>query len=282
MSADASFDVQDSHPVFRTLAGLAEEFRGVVVRLIAYVCGILALALLATDLMSRIIDDMDMAPMPAVREVAWRPVERPVPAFSVSGVDFAGRTATYDILRHTEGGRKDILRWNADDAMLPAAQVEIYRPGDEWSGFAPTMIAVAERVMAWNAKNLQAIGVVETKFGAIPLVGFEVPSESGRIPCTAFVQPFERPLVQVAGFSCQPSLVQASRQPSRDKIWMAQRQAVACLLNRLTLLTAGSEPELATFFAHAELNRGSDCSGANANADWISAAERPQLRGARD
>jgi hypothetical protein len=62
----------------------------------------------------------------------------------------------------------------------------------------------------------------------------------------------------------------------------AQRSIVACMLDRLTLLTAGNEPKLAEFFARAELNR-RNCStagGSTASGDWITEADNPRLRGA--
>ena len=50
------------------------------------------------------------------------------------------------------------------------------------------------------------------------------------------------------------------------------------MLSRLILLTAGNDPKLAEFFAHAELRRGS-CAAA-ASTDWLTTAENPGLRGA--
>jgi hypothetical protein len=62
----------------------------------------------------------------------------------------------------------------------------------------------------------------------------------------------------------------------------AQRTAIACVLNRLILLTSGNEPKLAEMFARAEFRRGS-CAAAAAptiSADWMTGAENPVLRGA--
>jgi hypothetical protein len=61
----------------------------------------------------------------------------------------------------------------------------------------------------------------------------------------------------------------------------AQRAAIGCMLNRLTLLTAGNEPKLAELFARAELKRGS-CAAATPSAtsvDWVTGTENPRLRG---
>ena len=54
-------------------------------------------------------------------------------------MDSSGETATYEILRHPEGGRKDILRWvangkGANGSEKLTAELEIYRPGGESIG----------------------------------------------------------------------------------------------------------------------------------------------------
>lgn len=286
MSADVSLlNAQLHNRIFRTLTGFVEEFRAASVRILAYLCGVLALALIAADLMGRVRDDMDMVPQPAIREAHWRAVERPVPAFSAPVPDLAGRSTTYEILRHPEGGRKDTLRWTGEGAF-PLAVIEIYRPGAELTGLGPATLEVGERIAPWNGAALQTTGVIETKFGPVTLVGFQAaPAEAGDVRiCTAFVRQFETPLFQISGWSCQGDAAQASNKTTPQQVWIAQRQSVACLLNRLTLLAAGSDPKLAEAFAHAELKRSADCSGAVLasirSTDWITAAERPQLRGA--
>jgi hypothetical protein len=50
-----------------------------------------------------------------------------------------GKTVSYDILRHAQGGRKDVLHWAAEGEK-PVAELEIDRPGNEISpsGLAST------------------------------------------------------------------------------------------------------------------------------------------------
>ena len=73
--------------------------------------------------------------------------------------------------------------------------------------------------------------------------------------------------MQISGFSCQGDTMPA------------RRAAIACTLNRLTLLTSGNEPKLAELFAHAELKRRA-CASAAGSADWLLGAANAQLRGA--
>ena len=51
---------------------------------------------------------------------------RSYPAFAVSQSDFSGKTEAYEILRHPEGGRKDIFRWAGPDEK-PVVELEIHR-----------------------------------------------------------------------------------------------------------------------------------------------------------
>jgi hypothetical protein len=48
------------------------------------------------------------------------------PIFAVSRLNSNDKTDPYVILRHSEGGRRDVMRW-LSDAALPVAKVEIYR-----------------------------------------------------------------------------------------------------------------------------------------------------------
>ena len=60
------------------------------------------------------------------------------------------------------------------------------------------------------------------------------------------------------------------------------RAAIGCMLNRLTLLTAGNDARLAELFARAELKR-ADCqapSEPRLSSDWVTGAGNPSLRGA--
>jgi hypothetical protein len=97
-----------------------------------------------------------------------------------------------------------------------------------------------------------------------------VGASDGTGACLGFAKRISDPLLEIEGFSCQGDTLPA------------RRTAISCMLNRLTLLTAGNEPKLADLFARAELRRGS-CASPNAadgRADWVGSSENPQLRGA--
>ena len=69
---------------------------------------------------------------------------RSVPAFAVSQFDSHNKTETYEIFRHPQGGRKDILRW-ADADRKPLAELEIYRRGAELNRAGPAIAEIAAR-----------------------------------------------------------------------------------------------------------------------------------------
>jgi hypothetical protein len=250
------------HPVF---INFAEEFRAISVRMMAYVCGVGALALIASDLFTGVASNMVEAAIPLRSRDAWSPAVRPQPSFAAPVADFSSQSESYEILRHPEGGRKDILRWSAALAQAPLSQIELYRPGSELTAFGPVASEVAARIADGRTEAVQAAGVIETKFGPVALVGF-MSHVSGRPqPCIGFAHSFETPRLQISGWSCHGDNAQT------------QRQAVACALDRLTMLSAGNDPKLADLFARAELKR-AGC-GTPSQADWVTATREPTLRG---
>ena len=250
------------------LAGFVDEMRATAMRILAYLCGIAVLALAGTDIASRLQDDVDLSPRLQLRQQAWRPIERPIPAFAAPLPDLAGRTATYEIQRHVEGGRKDVLRWFDAGVAMPWAEIEIYRASEESPAFAPATLEIGGRTALWNVRDVQAGGVIESKFGPVSLVAFSTQAAGKRLNCTGFARSFDDPLVQVSGWTCGGTAQSGGR------------QAAACLLNRLTLLAAGSDPKLAELFAHSELKRQANCGAAAFTGEnWLSTVDDPELRG---
>jgi hypothetical protein len=87
--------------------------------------------------------------------------------------------------------------------------------------------------------------------------------------CLGFIKRMDGANLLISGWSCQ------------GNTGPARRGAIACMLNRLTLLSAGNDPKLAELFARAERRR-SDCaaSGTQAlSADWLTGTDSPRLRG---
>jgi hypothetical protein len=249
------------HPALRSFA---DETCGVMARLIAYVG---ALALIAIAGLS-LWDELPLKGSgDAAAKSAWSLASRSNPAFAVSQFDLYGKTEAYEILRHPDGGRKDVLRWAAQGEK-PIAEIEIYRPGRELSQTGPPIAEIAARMDPDGTRELQAAGVIDSKFGAVTLLGLSDRGGDAR-PCLGFMKGFDQPNFRISGWSCQGDTLPA------------RRAAIGCILDRLILLAARNDPKLAELFAHAELKRG-NCAPASApvtSADWVTGAQNPRLRG---
>jgi hypothetical protein len=245
------------HPA---LTSFADECCGTLARLIAYVGTLALLAIVGIHLWDQL--PAGEAVEPSAR-AGWSLAFRSYPAFAVSQFDLSEKTETYQIFRHPEGGRKDVLRWAAQGEK-PVAELEIYRPGGEFDASEPAADAAA-RIDPGGAYELEAAGIIDSKFGAVTLLRH--PGDAGS--CLGFFKRIDAPNLSISGWSCLGDALPA------------RRAAVGCMLSRLILLAAGNDPKLAELFARAELRRG-DCGGTAASAtsvDWVTSAENPLLRG---
>jgi hypothetical protein len=248
------------HPALRSFA---DECTGVLARLIAYVGALALIAIVGLSLWEELPKGMG-----GPAKSAWSVASRSYPAFAVSQFDLSGKTEAYEIFRHPDGGRKDILRWAAQGEK-PIAELEIYRPGGELSQMGPQVADIAARMDPDGVRELQAAGVIDSKFGAVTLLGLADPGGDAR-PCLGFMKAIGEPNLRISGWSCQGDTLPA------------RRAAIGCILDRLILLSAGNDPKLAELFARAELRRG-NCAPASAapvtSADWVTGAQNPRLRG---
>ena len=247
------------------LANFADEVVGTLARLFLYV-GVLALfAILGLAALGQLPSLRDDEP---AEKPGWSVADRSHPAFAVSRPDSSEKTASYIILRHPEGGRRDVMRWTGE-ADKPVAELEIYREGGEFDLTRPATadpaVGLAAQMGLGAATPLEQAGLIDTKFGPVALFRPTGTAEGAQV-CLGYLKRSEEPALQISGFSCQGGSLPA------------RRAAIACTLNRLTLLTSGNEPKLAELFAHAEMKRrGCDPEG---SPDWLLGAANAQLRGA--
>jgi hypothetical protein len=258
------------HPA---LTSFGDECVATLARLIAYIGALILLGIVGLHL-------WDELPVVGIIEPAgkpgWSVASRSRPTFAVSSFDPAEKSETYEILRHPEGGRKDAFHWGPQGEK-PVAELELYRPGAEFSqeAFSAEALSskgleleIAVRMNGEGGRELEAAGVVDSKFGTVTLLRLAGNLEGAKA-CLGFIKRFGDPALQISGWSCQGS------GPT------ARRAAIGCMLNRLTLLAAGNEPKLAELFARAELRRGGCATAATpaVSADWVMGAENPRLRG---
>ena len=238
----------------------ADEVVGTLAHLFAYVGALALFAILGLVALGQLPDLRDDKP---AEKPGWSVADRSHPAFALSRLDSSEKTASYIILRHPEGGRRDVMRWTGA-ADKPVAELDIYREGGEFDVTRPATMDLAVRMGLNAANSLEQAGLIETKFGLVALFRPVAAAEGARA-CLGYLKRNEEPGLQISGFSCQGDTLPA------------QRAAITCTLNRLTLLTSGNEPKLADLFAHAELKR-RGCSLAG-SPDWLLGAANAQLRG---
>jgi hypothetical protein len=225
------------HPPLRSLSA---DLRATFVRLIAYLCGIAALAVLTAEVVrTRPV----VAAIERTVQPEWIEVSRPAPAFELPSPGLAEGEAGYAIRRHVAGGgRKDIMTWGEAGRSTRYAMLEIYRPGGEIARFADPASEIAARAAGLGPAGAVKISLpIASKFGPLAAVEFSI----GRFAvghCIGFVRNFAAPRLQISGLVC-----------SMDSI--VDRAAIACALDRFTLLSAGGDARVAELFARAEVKR---------------------------
>lgn len=180
-------------------------------------------------------------PAPVARP-DWIAIEKPWPAFEISLPEIDAQPH-YAIRRHPfGGGRKDILTFGEPGRSLRFVAIEIYRPGSELMHFAHPADAIGPLVAPLKpAGDLRISLPLETKYGPFATVDVAV-GRFGSGHCVGFVRQDKTSRLQISGVSCSMNTI-------------VDRGGVACLLDRLTLLSAGGDADVAELFAHAEINR---------------------------
>ena len=261
------------HPA---LTSFADEVCATIARMFAYVGTLALIAILALHFWEQL---PQLAGDEGALGPSWSVAEHSYPSFALGVPDHNDKSIAYTILRHPGGGRKDIFSWpGAGDRAI--AELEIYRLGDEAASAPLPSEDLNLRMPPGGA--LEAAGVIDSKFGTVALLRRAIAGAGAKdkdkdkhrvADCLGFFKGTDDPALRISGWSC------------RSDSLPAQRSIVACMLDRLKLLTAGNESKLAEFFARAELNR-RNCStvggstASTASGDWITEADNPRLRGA--
>jgi hypothetical protein len=218
---------------------LRSEASATLLRLLAYAGTVGVLGFTAAAFVRAAQVGVQAAPSPVIE---WRQVAKPFAAFSLPLPELAESGYDYAMRRHASGGgRQDVLTWGALKGATPHLMVEIYRPLAEHSGFGSAEEEIAARLTGIDAGAVTSAGSMETKFGAMSLVEFSLSAPPRQ--CLGFVHAYADPQLQILGWHCTSGAT------------AVERNLLACALDRLTLLAAGSEPKLRALFAHAELRR---------------------------
>lgn len=224
------------HPALRSWR---DDLSDAFVRWLAYLCGVTVLSVAAAHAFQA-RPAMRAEPAP---QSQWVEIGNPFPAFALDIPEAADTPAHYAIRRNRQGdGRKDILTLGEPDSADPYLEVEIYRPGREISRFAAPTATIAADAASFGPVNLRSSAdPLVTKFGPFTIVTFTTSKGLNR-HCLGFVRAYDDPMLQLSGWFCRGGE-------------LIERATLACALDRLTLLAAGSEPKIGALFAKAELHR---------------------------
>lgn len=219
-----------------------EDFAGTMLRLFAYMAGLAVLGVLAAILfrLPAVVAAVGPAPRPQ-----WTEVERPHPAFELLLPELGGPASRYAIFRReADGARKDVLSWGEAAGSGPYVMLEVYRPGAPGDRFIDPLSEIAARLVDLTVTDdVKPAGVIEGKFGAVSLVDFAIAPNGRERRCLGFARAFDDPSMQVAGWYCSAGAE------------VVDRALLACALDRLTILSAAGDSNVADLFAHAELKR---------------------------
>jgi hypothetical protein len=223
------------HP---TLYSWREQLPAAVVRMLAYLGGLALLSIAAAQVFQ------SRPAIDAIKPVdrgQWNEIARPFPAFALSIPEAAGVPAHYAVRYSRNGaGRKDVLSLGEPNTPAPYLRIEIYRPGGEIARFAEPVAVIATAAQDLKPDHLQREEPLDSKFGPLSIVTFDTRHNAH---CLGFVRSFDDPRLQLSGWFCRGGA-------------LIQRSTLSCALDRLTLLSAGSEPKIGALFAGAQLKRG--------------------------
>jgi hypothetical protein len=208
---------------------------------LAVVCALVVLSIFSSWLYQAPPRKTAAAPQPASE---WIEVERPYPAFALTIPEAADAPSSYAIRRHAGGnGRMDIVTLGAPDSATPFLQVEVSRPDREPARFGDIKAGIVARAAALAPGEVTAEAEpLDSKFGPLAVARFVTGQGTPRA-CVAFERGYDEPRLQIFGWFCQGAGEFVSR------------SMLACALDRLALLSAGSEPKATALFAQAELRR---------------------------
>jgi len=226
------------HPALRSWR---EELPSSFVRFLAYLGAIALLSIVSAHIFQ---SPKVITPITPVHRPEWIDVERPFRSFVLSIPEAADVPSSYTIRRHTDGGgRKDILTLGETDGASPYLRVEIYRAGSEIGDFADPKVELLGSAEALAPVDVErADKTLASKFGPLTIISFATAKGIPR-SCLGFVHTSQVPRLQLSGWFCQGGSE------------FIEHSTLACALDRLTLLAAGSEPKVGALFAQAELNR---------------------------
>lgn len=181
---------------------------------------------------------------------AWLRIEQPLALFRLSWPELDGVPQRYEAARHPAGGgRDDVIAFGEFANPSMQLRLSVYRTGSEAPAPGTFFVDLVRRAgESGLAVMRSAIALpVATKFGPMEAADVLLSGQGQERACLAFRLISTAPGLRLSGWLCG-----TAERP-------ADRAALACLADRLDLVGAREDRELAAYFGKAELQRGRAC-----------------------
>ncbi|MGL4728890.1 MAG: hypothetical protein ACRCWO_09060 [Bosea sp. (in: a-proteobacteria)] len=217
----------------------------------------------------------------------WSRVQKPIAIFGLGAQDLAGQNQRYEGFRHSKGGRDDRLIYGALAAKTSGAPTGSSAQGKPEThlqlsflrdGAAPRSLfldLVSQGADSGIAiERIQQSSLINTKFGGVETADAMLSQGDTKRACLGFRHVNGETNLRIAGWWCA-----ADGRP-------ADRRQLACMIDRIALLSAGDDKALRAVFSQAEKNRDPACNPARIaqigrKTSWLDAdAPAPALRSA--
>jgi hypothetical protein len=188
---------------------------------------------------------------PGAQRAVWLEIPKPLRLFDLAAPSLARERRLYAARRHTTGGgREDVLTFGEFAGTGPFFRLAIYRHGAEKTADAAFFVDMARRgaQLGLSLGRANVAQTQATRFGDFETAAMTM-TEGGvtRDSCRGFRFSASQLGLTIAGFSCGADDEAASA------------GALACLVNRLDLISSGEDSDLRDFFASAQARGARGC-----------------------
>jgi hypothetical protein len=241
-------------PVAALAVGFVSARMALAMRVLLAVLLVLAVAGLLRDWPKAGAPAAAPAPAPAF---VWAEIGRPLPLFDLSAPMFGRERPAYAARRHVAGGgREDTLALGVFGGPRPFLRFSLYRHGGEEVADAEYFVDMARRAASSGlaVKGADLPRALPTRFGTFESAPLQLSGPSGvvRGNCRGFRLDIAAPALTMGGLLCGGG----------DEAIAAAD--VACVIDRLDLVSAGQDRALADFFGAAQARKSRACGEAAA------------------
>jgi hypothetical protein len=188
---------------------------------------------------------------PTLRRPTWVKIAEPFHLYDLPSSFIAGEKLDYEARRRSiGGGREDFLTFGTFSGAGPFVRLGVYRHGSEKWATPPFYVDMARRAAAIEISIDRADPPTAqaTRFGDFETAAMTmIKGRQARDNCRGFRFSVTPPGLAIAGFACG-----ADDQPFSGG-------ELACLINRLDLVSAGDDRLLSDFFAAAQSRHSQGC-----------------------